>query len=70
MPFARIEEAVAAVEGINSADVEIVWDEAWTVDRLSPDATRKLRFLPAPNAVADRDAYIAAHRAQTEEASR
>ena len=30
---------------------------------------RKLRFLPAPTAVPDRDAYVAAHRPQVEEAS-
>jgi metal-sulfur cluster biosynthetic enzyme len=47
--------------GIDDADVEIVWDEAWTTDRLSPRATGALRFLPPPTAVADRDAYIAAH---------
>jgi metal-sulfur cluster biosynthetic enzyme len=71
-PFAsrvltEVEEAVAAQPGIDSAEVEIVWDEAWTTDRLSPAATRKLRFLPDPTAVPDRDAYIAAHRRQTEQ---
>ena len=74
-PFAsqvltEVEEAVAAQPGIASAEVEIVWDEAWTTERLSPSAVQKLRFLPDPTAVPDRDAYIAAHRQQTEEASR
>jgi metal-sulfur cluster biosynthetic enzyme len=73
-PFAsrvltEVEEAVAAQPGIASAEVEIVWDEAWTSDRLSASAAHKLRLLPDPGAVPDRDAYIAAHRQQTEEAS-
>ena len=64
-----VEEAIAAHPGVDSAEVEIVWDEAWTTDRLAESAVRKLRFLPAPTAVPDRDAYVAAHRSQVEEAS-
>lgn len=65
-PFAArvltdVEEAIAAQPGIDSCEVEIVWDEAWTTDRLSPSAARKLRFLPDPVAVPDRAAYLAAH---------
>jgi metal-sulfur cluster biosynthetic enzyme len=72
-PFAarvltEVGEAVTAVDGIDAADVEIVWDEPWTTDRLSPEATRKLRFLPDPTDVPDRDAYLASHRAESEEA--
>lgn len=57
---------VEGLDGIDRADVEIVWTEAWTVDRLSPDARRKLRFLPDPADVPDRAAYIAAHRTTAE----
>ena len=62
-PFAsrvlhEVKQAAEAVPGVDSADVEIVWDEAWTTDRLSPEASRKLRFLPDPVAVPDRDAYL------------
>ena len=46
---------------IVDADVSIVWDEAWTTDRLSPRARDILRFLPPPSAVADRDEYVRAH---------
>jgi metal-sulfur cluster biosynthetic enzyme len=65
-PFASrvlldVEEAIAAQPGIDSCEVEIVWDEAWTTDRLSPSAARLLRFLPDPVAVPDRAAYLAAH---------
>jgi metal-sulfur cluster biosynthetic enzyme len=65
-PFAArvlldVEEAIGALPGIDSCEVEIVWDEAWTTDRLSPSAVRKLRFLPDPVAVPDRAAYLAAH---------
>ncbi|MDN5930844.1 MAG: metal-sulfur cluster assembly factor [Pseudonocardia sp.] len=73
-PFASrvltdVQEAIAAQPGVTTAEVDIVWDEAWTTDRLSESAARKLRFLPDPTAVPDRDAYIATHRTQTEEAS-
>jgi len=68
--LAEVEEVVAAQPGIASAEVEIVWDEAWTTDRLSATAARELRSLPDPSAVPDRDAYIATHRRQTEEATR
>jgi metal-sulfur cluster biosynthetic enzyme len=65
-PFAArvltdVEDAVRAQPGVDSCDVEVVWDEAWTPDRLAPSALRKLRFLPDPVAVVDRDAYLAAH---------
>jgi metal-sulfur cluster biosynthetic enzyme len=66
-PFAarvvtEVRDRVEALPGVDRADVEIVWDEPWTTDRLSPAARRVLRFLPEPAAVPDRDAYIAAHR--------
>jgi len=65
-PFAagvltEVKEQILGQPGIRDADVSIVWDEAWTTDRLSPRARDILRFLPAPSAVPDRDAYIAAH---------
>jgi metal-sulfur cluster biosynthetic enzyme len=65
-PFAStvlssVQEKVEAVPGISSASVEIVWDEAWTMDRLSEGARRKLVFLPSPARVGDRAEYIADH---------
>jgi metal-sulfur cluster biosynthetic enzyme len=65
-PFAArvltdVEEAIGAQPGVDSCDVQIVWDEPWTTDRLSDSARRTLRFLPDPAAVGDRDAYLAAH---------
>ena len=65
-PFAArvltdIQERIEAQPGVSSADVEIVWDEAWTTDRLSPRAASLLRFLPPPAQVPDRGAYVAAH---------
>jgi metal-sulfur cluster biosynthetic enzyme len=66
-PFASrvLTDVAACIEGlpgIDSAEVEVVWDQAWTTDRLSPAAVAKLRFLPDPVAVPDRDAYLAAHQ--------
>ena len=63
-PFAArvltdVEHAIAAQPGVDSCEVAIVWDEAWTTDRLSESAARTLRFLPDPVAVGDRDAYLA-----------
>ena len=65
-PFAatvltQVKDRILGQPGILDADVSIVWDEAWTTDRLSPRAREILRFLPPPSAVPDRDAYIAAH---------
>ena len=66
-PFAArvltdVADAINAAPGVESCEVEVVWDEAWTTDRLSDSASRKLRFLPDPVAVADRDAYLSQQR--------
>jgi metal-sulfur cluster biosynthetic enzyme len=65
-PFAArvltdVADAISAEPGVDTCDVEIVWDEAWTTDRLSGSATRALRFLPDPVAVPNRDDYLASH---------
>jgi metal-sulfur cluster biosynthetic enzyme len=67
-PFAarvlgEVRDRIAAQPGVDpdAVDVDVVWDEPWTTDRLSPRARRLLRFLPPPSAVPDRDAYVAAH---------
>jgi metal-sulfur cluster biosynthetic enzyme len=65
-PFAStvltdIGRAVAGMPGVTSADVEIVWDEAWSTDRLAPAARDKLRFLPPPATAGDPAAYVEEH---------
>jgi metal-sulfur cluster biosynthetic enzyme len=65
-PFAatvltQVKDRILAQPGISDAEVDIVWDQAWTTDRLSEKAVRMLRFLPPPAAVPDRAGYIAAH---------
>ena len=65
-PFAsrvltEVQARIAAQPGVTDAEVEIVWDEAWTISRLSERAARLLRFLPPPAQVPDRAAYLAAH---------
>ena len=65
-PFAArvltdVRERVERLPEIDTAEVEVVWDTAWTTDRLSDEARGKLRFLPDPVAVGDRDGYVAAH---------
>lgn len=67
-PFAAqvltdVRRSIEAQPGIEEAEVEVVWDEAWTTDRLSPRARRILRFLPAPAALRDKDkeTYIREH---------
>ena len=65
-PFASsvltaVEDAVTTIPGVTSADVEIVWDEAWTTDRLAPRAREQLRFLPDPGRVSDPAAYREKH---------
>lgn len=74
-PFAStvlsdIERVVRTMPGVESADVEIVWDEAWSPQRLADSARRKLRFLPDPATVADPASYVAAHRPQISGGSR
>ena len=74
-PFAthllgEIKDALLARPDVDTCDVEVVWDEAWTTDRLSESAVGKLRFLPDPAAVPDRDAFVATLRPQTEEVDR
>jgi metal-sulfur cluster biosynthetic enzyme len=71
-PFAArvltdVEEAVLAQPGVDSCEVEVVWDEVWTTDRLAESAVRKLRFLPDPVAAGDRDAYLTARRTRGEQ---
>ena len=65
-PFAarvltEVQQRIEAQPGVDRAEVDIVWDEAWTTDRLSERAARLLRFLPSPAQAGDRDAYLAAH---------
>lgn len=64
-PFAArvltdVRERVEALPEVDTAEVEVVWDEAWTTERLSENARARLRFLPDPAAVPDRAAYLAA----------
>jgi metal-sulfur cluster biosynthetic enzyme len=66
-PFAarvltEVQQRIEAQPGVDRAEVAIVWDEAWTTDRLSERAARLLRFLPPPAEVGERDAYLAAHQ--------
>jgi metal-sulfur cluster biosynthetic enzyme len=58
----EVQERIEAQPGVAGAEVEIVWHEAWTTDRLSERAARMLRFLPAPAQVRDRAAYVAARQ--------
>ena len=65
-PFAarvlsEVEDAIRAQPGVDTCEAQVVWDEPWTTDRLAESARRKLRFLPDPVTVGDRDAYLAAH---------
>jgi metal-sulfur cluster biosynthetic enzyme len=71
-PFAArvvsdVRDRLTALPEVGDAEVDVVWDEAWTTDRLSASASRKLNFLPSPALVPDRDAYVMAH---TKEAHR
>lgn len=62
-PFAvdllsMIQEKVESLPEIEGAEVEVVWEKAWSPERLSEPARDKLRWMPPPAAVADREAYI------------
>lgn len=56
-----VETAVLSLPGVDTAQVDLVWDEAWTPARLSDSARTKLRFLPDPATVRDPAAYVAAN---------
>ncbi|MEP6814860.1 MAG: metal-sulfur cluster assembly factor [Marmoricola sp.] len=56
-----VEAAVLSLPGVDTAQVDLVWDEAWTPARLSDSARTKLRFLPDPATVRDPAAYVAAN---------
>jgi metal-sulfur cluster biosynthetic enzyme len=63
-PFAvelltAVRERVEALPDVAGAEVEILWEKGWGSERLSPDAAKKLRFLPDPAAVQSREAYLA-----------
>jgi metal-sulfur cluster biosynthetic enzyme len=65
-PFAvelltAVRERVEALPDVAGAAVEIVWGKGWGSDRLSPEARAKLRFLPDPASIRDREEYLAAH---------
>ena len=56
--LADVEAAVTELPGVTRADVRVVWDEPWDESRLSAQARGKLRFMPAPAQVADREAFV------------
>jgi metal-sulfur cluster biosynthetic enzyme len=65
-PFAsrvltEVERAVMVLPGVEDAQVDVVWDEAWGPHRLSDSARSKLRFLPDPAVVADPRSYVEQH---------
>jgi len=62
-PFAarvlnEVREKVRPLSPTDEVAVEVVWDEPWTMERLSDEARAKLRFLPEPSEVPDRRRYI------------
>ena len=64
-PFATqvlsaVKEQAETVEGVDTASVDVTWDEAWTMDRLSESARRKLVSLPRPSQVSSRESFVRA----------
>ena len=39
-----IPDALEHVPGVETVDVQVVWDPVWTMDRLSPEARQKLEM--------------------------
>jgi len=63
-PFAvelltAVRERVEALQEVEGATVAIVWEKVWGSERLSPEARAKLRFLPDPASIEDRERYLA-----------
>ena len=40
-----IREAVEAVDGVDSVDIEVVWDPVWTKDRIRAESRATMRRL-------------------------
>ncbi len=64
-PFATqvltaVKEQAETVEGVDTASVDVTWNEAWTMDRLSASARRKLVSLPQPSQVTSRESFVSA----------
>lgn len=53
-----ITEGVMTIDGVESVDVEVVFDPVWTPDRLSPDARAKLA-MPMEQLIPYREARLA-----------
>lgn len=41
----QVADAVAAIDGTGQVEVEVVWEPAWSIDRLSEDAKMMLEML-------------------------
>ncbi len=41
----QVADAAASVEGVGKVEVEVIWEPAWTLDRLSEDAKMMLEML-------------------------
>lgn len=53
-----IPDRLQGMKGVDSVDVQVVWDPVWTQDRLSPTAREKLA-LPLEQLIPYREARIA-----------
>ena len=42
--FEMVEEEVGSLPGVDSVEVEVVWDPTWTPERMSAGAREKLRL--------------------------
>ncbi len=40
----EVRQAIQAIEGVEKANVELVWEPRWSPARISPDAKKKLGF--------------------------
>ncbi|TDY02505.1 SUF system Fe-S cluster assembly protein [Thiohalophilus thiocyanatoxydans] len=41
----QVEQTIKNVEGVNDAEVELVWDPPWTIDRMTEEARLTLGLL-------------------------
>lgn len=62
-----VQRHVETVAGVARAQVDVVWDEAWSADRMSPSARQALRFLPHPRDINGAQPTVPLPRASTEE---
>lgn len=56
------EQRLRSLDGIDDVTIDVRWDKIWGRSRMAPGIAERLRLLPEPGEVVDRDGFVAAAR--------